>query len=68
MLKLTQEPENSGPYEDCCFCQKPTNLWFTPKDVAVCRSCGDDHEPEDVPSKEEWIRQAQMKSGETRVT
>lgn len=43
-----------GLLEFCCFCWKPTTSWHEPKDVAVCESCAETHEPEDVPSKDAW--------------
>lgn len=59
MLILTPEP---GPtprkmdMEHCCFCRQPTNLWYTPKDVAVCQDCGITKDPKDVPTKKEWFQ------------
>ena len=46
-------PQDSG--EPCAFCKSPTHLWFRPKDVAVCVSCAEVREPEEVPSKRDWI-------------
>jgi hypothetical protein len=43
------------PLERCCFCRLKTPWWFAEKDVPVCKPCAAEHEPEDVPSKAEWM-------------
>lgn len=42
------------PGEHCCFCYRLTRFWYEPKDVAVCQSCADTHEPSEVPTKAIW--------------
>lgn len=57
MIPLIPDPDDmprSMPPEHCCFCGRPTRMWFGPKDVAVCTGCAETREPEEVPSKDEW--------------
>ena len=56
MIPLIQD-DIGPPFEQCCFCFKPTPFWYQPKDVACCPECGEVHEPAEVPSKVEWCRQ-----------
>ena len=47
--------------ERCCFCWKRTNYWYSPKDVAVCRSCAKTHKVSEVPAKRDWIKECLSK-------
>ena len=47
--------------EHCCFCAAPTNLWYEPKEVAVCAGCGETRDPSEVPTKDEWWDSPQAK-------
>lgn len=51
--------------EECCFCWKPTRYWSA-KDVAVCPQCAEVKTLNQVPTKDEWCRQARerMSPGE----
>jgi len=61
MIRVESEPAGAGPpYERCCFCRKPTNTWYKPKDVAVCPTCAGRANPVDVPSKAEWCRRERI--------
>lgn len=50
----------SPVFENCCFCRTPTGFWFLPKDVAVCFTCAETAELEDVPDKATWLRREQI--------
>lgn len=52
--------------EKCTFCEKPTKYWYTPKDVAVCPNCAETHNPQDVPTKREWLN-ANLLKGQTAL-
>lgn len=64
-MTVPVKPEEPArpPYEPCCFCERPTPNWTAMKDrppeaqVACCRLCANKHEPEDVPTKEDWCLQ-----------
>lgn len=66
MIPVTKEPvEITGGLsglESCCFCWENTPFWHVPKDVAVCLDCAKTHDPEDVPTKEEWVREAHKRA------
>jgi hypothetical protein len=59
-IEVKQEPADfpwrKMGYENCCFCRKPTDTWYEPKDVACCSNCAKDKNPEDVPTKKEWCK------------
>lgn len=57
MIPLTPDPDDmprSMPSEHCCFCGRPTRMWYAPRDVAVCTGCAETREPAEVPTKDEW--------------
>lgn len=58
MITVTHDKEpNWWPAESCAFCNAPTRYWYVPKDVAVCPSCAEKHEPADVPCKRQWLNE-----------
>jgi hypothetical protein len=64
MIPLVPDPEDLPAFirtmaEGCCFCGRPTRMWFQPKDVAVCVSCAKVRNPEEVPTKEQWCESPQ---------
>lgn len=63
-IEITREPMmfRDAPNEQCCFCWRPTQFWHTPKDVAVCPSCAQTHEPEEVPDKKTWCAEARKRN------
>lgn len=67
MIKVEAERQTlSSPEanEDCCFCWKPTLFWVAPvtgDSVAVCESCAATHELKDVPTKQQWYKQAEAR-------
>lgn len=57
VISVERESEElPPPYESCCFCDRPTPFWDTTKDVPVCPCCAEARQPEEVPSKEQWVR------------
>lgn len=54
--------EDLASIERCCFCREATRFWYLPNDVACCKSCAEKAEPEDVPTKQEWIRRERIAS------
>lgn len=65
MIEVTREPDDfcrklgiPETFEKCCFCWKSTRFWYAPKDVAVCELCASASDPDDVPDKETWCKQA----------
>lgn len=60
-IPLTREPDPPAfPLEQCCFCSDQTQHWTALGDrddgeqVACCILCAHTHEPDEVPSKEDW--------------
>jgi hypothetical protein len=51
------------PHEDCTCCSKPTPYWSVMKDVPVCPGCAKTFELNDIPTKQDWIRQSASRSG-----
>lgn len=68
-LQLTREPESLSDKgsERCCFCREVTPYWYQPKDVAVCKGCAPYANPEDVPSKKDWLRRERIAVERTRL-
>lgn len=59
MIPLTPDTDDVPEWlartrEHCCFCAEPTNLWYAPRDVAVCAACGETRSPDEVPTKDQW--------------
>lgn len=65
MIEVEHEKgvEDLRAIEHCCFCRKPTRLWYLPKDVACCEKCAVRAEPEDVPTKKIWFRREHIAMG-----
>lgn len=64
MIELVPDPDDLPSFvracpEHCCFCGRPTRMWFQPRDVAVCVSCAEVRSPDEVPTKEEWCESPQ---------
>jgi len=60
MIPVAREPKalsNTGIYENCCFCGVPSPFWYEKNDVCVCKSCAEEKDEKDVPTKEEWFKQ-----------
>lgn len=61
-ISILPEPEPQPPFENCCFCRAPTKFWTELEDrtggaqVACCRSCAEQHEPSEVPTKLDWFK------------
>lgn len=49
-----------SPYERCAFCRIETDYWYQPNDVAVCHICAKFANPEDVPTKKDWVRKEEI--------
>ena len=58
-ISVKREPDDWGglPHEHCAFCWTPTVTWYVNTDVAVCPQCAKKVNKEDVPTKDEWIKQ-----------
>lgn len=55
MIEIKREDHGLGPpYENCCFCFRPTPYWNEVRDVPVCESCAPKHEQSQVPTKQDW--------------
>lgn len=56
-VKVEREVEDFGfKYrENCCKCGTPTQYWYTANDVACCPPCAEVSEPEDMPTKRQWL-------------
>ena len=64
-VEVTKDPHPEPPYERCCFCRAPTPWWYFPpgmhrrkkncNEVACCLACAGEHEPADMPTKDEWF-------------
>jgi hypothetical protein len=52
--------DNVRGEERCCFCRDLTWYWYSEKDVVVCLECARTANPEDVPSKEVWMRRERI--------
>jgi len=58
------EKDSVWPNERCCFCRAHTNFWtlypdpckVTGESVACCEACAARAHREDLPTKEQWIR------------
>ena len=62
MIPLIPDPDDMPRYmpaEHCCFCAKPTRMWYAPRDVAVCTSCAETRDESEVPTKDEWSKSPQ---------
>lgn len=58
-LMLTVERESDKmppPYERCCICGTPTPYWYLPKDVALCQECAKITVYENIPEKDQWLK------------
>lgn len=56
MISVIHDQEStSEPAEHCAFCKAPTHYWYVPKDVAVCPTCAEVRNADDVPCKRDWI-------------
>lgn len=68
MIEVTRTPDASEDpgREHCCFCRRPTQYWFEPKDVAVCRACAPHAEETDVPTKKVWCRREDIAAASRR--
>jgi len=56
-IQIYPESKRLGPpYENCCFCYKPTPYWSKPDGdgVPVCVTCSEKKSPKDLPSKYLW--------------
>lgn len=57
-----EESAKCMPIERCCFCRDTTHFWTSLEDrapgqqVACCHLCAIRANPEDVPSKQVWLR------------
>jgi hypothetical protein len=66
MIFVEQEPKDMGVWgqERCCFCRTPTKCWallpdgakVTGDSVACCEACARRAFREDLPTKEQWMR------------
>jgi len=57
-ISITEESKEIGPpYERCCFCDVPTPMWNMENDVPVCTVCAAKKEPDELPTKELWMKQ-----------
>ena len=56
-VAIIEEPPKTReiPAEDCCICGDPSRTWSETKDVAICRSCAENLEEDDVPTKDGWF-------------
>jgi len=59
MISVKPDPDGEA-VEACCFCRRRTKFFYTPKDVACCRSCVQRANHSDVPNKKVWCRQEQI--------
>jgi len=58
MIPIVREPKelsNTGQYEGCCFCNKPSPYWHEKSDVCVCKECSESKNVTDLPTKKEWF-------------
>lgn len=72
MIVTEQEPKEmvrTWPAENSCMCRKPTRLWTVLPDrtpgqqVATCECCATVTEPQNVPSKQDWMARERLASG-----
>jgi predicted amidophosphoribosyltransferase len=61
-IKIHKEPATVSRFEleNCCFCRRPTPFWTEGGQVACCERCAARGYPEDLPTKEEWIRRERI--------
>jgi hypothetical protein len=60
VVKDEADADNILDGELCCFCRDLTWYWCLEKDVAVCQECARSANPEDVPSKQIWMRREKI--------
>ncbi len=65
-IPVTVQPDPDPPFERCCFCRVRSPTWFAEKDVAVCVSCAETHDPSEVPTKAEWCAKEERMSPRPR--
>ena len=56
-VEVTKEPEGNWPLENCCICRSPTLYWYGTgeRNVALCQWCADLVEPDELPTKAQWV-------------
>lgn len=78
-IEVEREPgehEPGAPYENCCFCVKPTAYWahepgkkeVTGASVACCRACALTHRESELPTKEVWWQREEQRIAKFRIT
>jgi hypothetical protein len=66
-IPIEKQEDPSPPFEECCFCFKPTPYWTELPDrtggqqVACCQPCSKTHRPVDVPTKPDWCTAAEAR-------
>ena len=63
-IPIEKQDDTEPPFEECCFCCKPTVFWTKLPDrkggeqVACCPLCAKPRTPSEVPSKPQWCEDA----------
>jgi hypothetical protein len=48
MIKILKEYEDLGDYENCIFCDQPTEYWHLKSNRPICKSCASENGEEDI--------------------